>query len=262
MIKITNSTIKRKDFFLEIDNLEIKENKVYAIIGKNAAGKSSLLYALTGALYTDLVWKEDLKIAYVANDWPFTEHEYISKIADHMVLLDPSFDKDKFWLLLEKFKINYFNNKKVLSTGDQKMVQLAIALVRNPDLLILDEFLLNIDQYRKEEFKSILSDFMSQANKSIVIATNQLDAFEDIVDNLIYLKNNRIFYNGSLLKLKENFYIKRMAKEEISHEDNIANLIENEYYTEALIREKNNFNSNILSIIKHLERTDDEEIIL
>ena len=43
MIKITNSTIKRKDFFLEIDNLEIKENKVYAIIGKNAAGKSSLL---------------------------------------------------------------------------------------------------------------------------------------------------------------------------------------------------------------------------
>lgn len=260
MLQIKEGSIIRGDFKLENFNIEIKANKVYAIIGKNAVGKSSLLYALSGAVYSNLSKDYNVKLAYVGEEWPYNPKKALKYLNEEVIFFDSSFDNNKYLSYLEMFNIN--SNHKIinLSKGEKKMVLLAVALSREINVLLLDEILLNIDQYKQAVFKNLLREFMLENNKSIVLATNQIDAFEELIDEVIYLKNHNLFYQGSIIDLKTNYQIKQINKTDISKYSNIVSKINYKYYVEILLERKNDGTSNILDIIKHLERSNYAEL--
>ena len=262
MIKIKNATIKRNNFEMININLEIKSNQIIAILGKNASGKSSLLHLLTGALPSNMIKQDNLKLAFVDENWPFNLGHSLNTIGELIQNIESSFNAQVFNDYLLKFKIEPHDIYAELSTGNQKMSLLAYSLARNPDLLILDEILLNIDEYRKHHFNDILLEFMSVQNRSIVISTNQIDVLEDIVDEIIYLKDNQIIYQGSILNLKTNLNVLNIKHEEIDSYKNVLSTIRHDHYLEICVKEKNDGSSDILDIINHLERINHDQIHL
>lgn len=107
MLKIKNGKIKRNQYVLEDINLCIKKGTLNLVVGKNAAGKSSLLYAMIGSLKLEMgsLEKRELRIAYVGNDIPFNSSLNSFQIEDMLIKIDSKFSLKSFSNNLIKFNI-------------------------------------------------------------------------------------------------------------------------------------------------------------
>lgn len=143
-----------------------------------------------------------------------------------------------------------------MSTGQQKLVMLAIAFSRDVDLLILDEITLNIDALRKEEIKEIFQQYLLNGEKSLVISTNQLEVFEDMADTIIYLKDNKIAFNGSVEELLSKYRIWQGSEKEFDNLTNVVSFEKNKFFIEALLENsKQGSVTNLREVLLYLERT-------
>ncbi len=256
MIKVINQTLKRDKFEIRDMNFEIEKGKVTALVGKNNAGKSSLMYGLIGSIPLETN-KEAFTSAFVGNNMPFNPHITVSEVPNLMQNIHPNFSRDAYFNYCRTFNLEIYSKLIILSKGQIKYVMLACALSLDPDVLFLDEIMLNIDQFKKENFKSVIEDFMKKGDKTVVLATNQIEFFEDVIDNLIYIKNNHIYYAGSLLNLKSN--LKIVNTDEVKDEP-ILYETKSAFSSEALIQTKHGDEENLVMLLKYLERSSNEKL--
>ena len=166
--------------------------------------------------------------------------------------------KKVFYRYLEKFKIPKRKKTNELSTGQQKLLNLALALASENDLLLLDEININIDANNKAVFEKLFTNYISKSNKAILLSTNQLESLEMSVDNVIYIKNNEIAYNGSVFELINEYRLWSGSNEEfikIKDSENLISFTEKEFYTEALLRNSNlGEETSLIKILTYLEK--------
>ena len=258
MLIINNGTIKRNQYTLENINLHIKKGTLNLVVGKNAAGKSSLLYAIIGSLQLQEGNIEEVKprIAYVGNDIPFNLSLNTFQLEDMIKKIDKEFSLSLFNANLIKFGVNRNHMIKEMSTGQQKLLMFSIALSRNVDLLILDEITLNIDALSKEEMKEIFQEYLLQGDKSILISTNQLEVFENIADTIIHIKDNRIVFDGSVEELVSKYRIWQGSEDEFNKLSSVVSFVKNEFFVEALLENSNlGFEPSLKEVLIYLERT-------
>lgn len=85
----------------------------------------------------------------------------------------------------------------VLSGGQAQRVVIARALVRDPDLLILDEPLAGVDLLTQSSFAALLSDLHDQG-RTIVMVLHELGPFAQLLDRAVVLRAGRIIHDGDL----------------------------------------------------------------
>lgn len=90
-----------------------------------------------------------------------------------------------------------------LSGGQQQRVLIARALVRKPDLLILDEPVAGVDVASQKAFHDIIDEAV-KAGAGVLLVSHELGAVEDILDRVIVLRNGVIEYDGSPQGLAES----------------------------------------------------------
>ncbi len=257
MIQIRNGKLKRDDFKLENINLDILPNSFNIIVGKNSAGKSSLLYALTGSILLSegTLQKDDIRMAYVANDKVFKGSMAVWNIPNAIKLLDKNFSTPTYRKIIRSFNIDENDFVLSLSQGQQKLVMLAVALARDVDLLLLDEINLNIDSRNEQHIVKLLEDFVSQRQKSVIVSTNKLDTFEALADQLIYIKNGGISFQGNIEQLKNQYTIFNGEKDAIMNQNEIVSLRVSRYNTEFLLKDSAQGSpASVFDILSLLER--------
>lgn len=257
MLEIKDGEIKRGEYRLKNINLKIDKGSLNIIVGKNATGKSSLLYAMTGSILLEKgsINKNGLKIAYVGNDVPFNEALDGDQIIDIIRKIDANFNTSLFLNYLNKYSISTSKRIRELSSGQKKLFMLSIALSRDVDLLILDEITLNIDALRKDEMKELFQDFLLTGEKSVVVSTNQLEVFDDITDTVTYIKDNRINYHGNANNLLARYRIWRGTKEEFEKLGNVVGFEMREFSVEALVEDTSlGSPASLKEILIYLER--------
>lgn len=239
MLEIKDGIIKRGKYSLKNINIKIDKGTFNIIVGKNAAGKSSLLYTIIGSILLEQgsMMKDNLKIGYVGNDLPFNQSLTGEQLLDLIGSLDLDFDKELFVKHLKEFDVSKAKRLKELSSGQKKLLMLSIELSRNVDLLILDEVSLNIDALRKEAMKDLFQNFILKGNKSIILSTNQLEGFEDISDSITYIKNNEVTYQGTVEDLVSQYSLWRGSKEEFKTLENVVAYEVREFSVEALVED-------------------------
>ncbi len=258
MIKIKNGNLKRGDFEVNDINLEIHRNKITALVGRNGTGKTSLIYGLIGSIpFTKT--NPELKIGYVGNDAPFYTGYNLNEVVNLLRVIEPEFDVIGYKKYLDKFNLHLSSRFGELSKGEVKSFMLAIALTRNPDVLILDEMDVHLDQFKKEDLKGILLDYMKEGDKSIIMSTHQIEAYEDIMDDIIFIKENHLCYFGSVYDLKTNLEIVQCDEDALEHFE-LIHVVKNKYHTEALIQRKNDGLTPLKDILLLLERSAYEKI--
>ena len=257
MLEIKDGEIKRGKYHLKNINFKIDKGRLNIVVGKNAAGKSSLLYAITGSILLEKgsINKCGLKISYVGNDVPFNEALDSDQIIDIVRKIDTNFDESLFLNYLNRFSISTSKRIRELSSGQKKLFMLSLALSRDVDLLILDEITLNIDALRKDEMKELFQDFLLTGEKSVIVSTNQLEVFENIADTVTYIKDNHIAYHGSINNLLGSYRIWQGSKEEFENLENVVGYEMREFSVEALVEDTSlGSPASLKEILIYLER--------
>ncbi|MGH8913898.1 MAG: ABC transporter ATP-binding protein [Acidimicrobiia bacterium] len=105
---------------------------------------------------------------------------------------------------LERFGLaeRRMDRVEVLSHGNQQRVQLAAALVHDPDLLVLDEPFSGLDPIATETMADVLRE-QAAAGKAVVFSSHQLDLVEDICEEVAIINAGAIVVEGNVRKLKD-----------------------------------------------------------
>ena len=77
-----------------------------------------------------------------------------------------------------------------LSSGEQRLVLLARAFVKDPELLILDEPLHGLDLYNRQLVKDVIETFCRRKDKTMIMVTHYQEELPACITNSLFLKRN------------------------------------------------------------------------
>lgn len=193
-------------FQLEPIQLEIEKGTITALVGKNGAGKSTVLSMIMNLMKADggeikifgksvtgldESWKTN--VAYLPQTppmiVPFTGYEMRDLIAQWY----PNWDEDNFQKMISLFGIHLDVKFNKLSPGAQQQLHLALAIARNAQVLILDEPTAYLDIPSKKILNDLLIEWMDQAERTIILATHQIEDIQKLADYLVILKDGHIY---------------------------------------------------------------------
>ena len=191
-------------------NLLINKNDYIHIIGKSGSYKTTLALILSGLIKADtgkmfiddseLVeykkWQNN--VAFLSQDFVFLYDE-VNKIIDYK--------DEKTNEYLNKLDLKNIENKKIteLSSGERQRIALVDILLKDKNVIILDEATANIDTSSQNEIINILNNFKGQ--KTIVSITHRLENIKDN-DKVIFIDNGNIILDN-YFNLKQNELFKK-----------------------------------------------------
>ena len=193
------------DFQLEKIHLEIEKGTISALIGKNGAGKSTILNMMMNLMKPDSgdiqilgqsvsgegeSWKE--KVAYLPQTPPMIAPFTGQEMRDLISQWYPTWDESYFQKVVAAFGINLITKFEKLSPGAQQQLNLALVIARNTEVLILDEPTAHLDIPSKKILNDLLIEWMDKGERTIILATHQIEDIQKLADYLVILKDGRI----------------------------------------------------------------------
>ncbi len=188
--------------------LSIPEHCVYGLLGANGAGKSTLLKMMTGLLtptsgklyFNGHVWtRKDLKdIGSLIETPPIYENltawENLKVRALMLGVSEKRMEK-----VLQIVDLRNTGKKKAgaFSLGMKQRLGIAIALLGNPKLLILDEPTNGLDPVGIKELRELIRSFPKQGI-TVIVSSHILSEIQHTVDYIGILSNGKLEYEGSV----------------------------------------------------------------
>ena len=249
MLKIQNISKQLEGFQLYDINFELPKGYIMGLIGENGAGKTTLLNLILG-LY------KPTKGTITIDGMEYENHEKEIKNLLGYVLVDDIFPGEMTLLENAKMYGKYYENYetsiflqycqrlqlvetkkyKQLSKGEKLKFQFAFALSHQPKLLILDEPTANFDPDFRKEFLSILAEFVSHGEKSVLLATHITEDLDRIADYVTFLHKGEVKFSMDRKTLEQSYRL-------VSGEDYKINLINKE---RIIFKEKGKYGSKAL----------------
>jgi len=216
MIRIVNLNKSfGKNVVLNSINLDIPNGGVYAILGPNGSGKTTLLKSILGMVKpnsgTILIndkaifnkWHYRSQIDYLPQIANFPNNLSVQELID--MIKDLRNDKSKNPdVLIERFQLNNFLHKKLvnLSGGTKQKVNIILSFMFDSPLLILDEPTSGLDPKALITLKKIIAE-EKEKGKTILVTSHIMNFVEEIADNLIFLLEGNVYFQGSVSDLKK-----------------------------------------------------------
>jgi len=215
----------QKNMNLEI-NFEIEKNDFLAISGESGSGKTTLLRIIAGLEKAEgeikignEIWlnkhkflpPQKRKIGFVFQDFALFPN---MSVLENLLYVKK--DKSLAYKLLEMSAMENLSKRypNTLSGGQKQRVALCRALMRKPEILLLDEPFSALDEKRKETLQNEIYLFHKEFNLTTIMVSHSSAEIYKLANKLIEIKNGRIIKKGTprdiLLKTKgsEKFSLK------------------------------------------------------
>lgn len=210
-------------------SLAVPKGSVYALLGRNGAGKSSLVRCLLGQLapstgsvtmFGEDVWRRRQalmdRVGIVTEDADAPPESRVGNLARFSSQLYSRWTQSAFDERIKRFGIGADRRFGDLSKGQKKQVMLALALAASPDLLILDDPTLGLDVVaRKSLFEEVIGD-MADRGITVLVTTHDLGPVEAIADRVGMLKDGRLVLDEEVETLKSRFRRIRFASQPVA----------------------------------------------
>ena len=195
----------------------VRNGERWALSGQNGAGKSTLLslvcadnpqsYACNIVLFDkqrgsgETIWDIKKHIGYVSPEMHRAYNRDMpairivaSGLKDSVGLYvkptEQDYERCRLWMRIFGIEDIAEHTFLKLSSGEQRMVLLARAFVKDPELLILDEPLHGLDSQKGEMVKEIIDTFCQRKNKTLIMVTHYKENLPRCITNSIYLKKH------------------------------------------------------------------------
>jgi ABC-2 type transport system ATP-binding protein len=188
----------------------------YGLIGRNGAGKSSLLRLILGMLRPDRgtvrlfgldpirdAEKAKLHVGYLAEDQAFPPSMSPSELYRFYSDCYPTWDWDFADSLVKRFRVPIHRPFEKLSKGEQRQAGLVSALAHRPKLLILDEPGGGLDPLVRRTFLGEIVDLLSAEGRTVLFSSHNLYEVERIATRIGILDQGRLILDEEADRLKE-----------------------------------------------------------
>src|SRR5690242_6200672 len=198
-------------------DLRVEDGRILGIIGPNGAGKTTALNAILGltpyqgelrVLGRD-PWAERDQlmrdVCFIADVAVLPRWIRVSQALDYVAGVHPRFDRGKAESFLARTTIKRTSKVRELSKGMVAQLHLALVMAIDARLLVLDEPTLGLDiLYRKQFYDSLLNDFFDR-NRTIVVATHQVDEIQYVLTDVMFIDAGRIIFNQSMEEVESRY---------------------------------------------------------
>ncbi|MCI8546997.1 MAG: ATP-binding cassette domain-containing protein [Clostridia bacterium] len=218
-------------------SFEISKPGVFALLGTNGAGKTTTIRMMLGIIKKDtgnITWngkavdRKSVNFGYLPEERGLYPK---SKIVDQLMYFAKlkgmkKADAEKnidYWL--ERLKMTEYKNSlaEKLSKGNQQKIQFIIAVMHNPDLVVLDEPFSGLDPVNTDLLKDVILELVEKG-KYIVMSSHQMNSVEEFCDDIVILSRGKTVLKGNLNEIK-SVYPKN--KLEIDTKEDITKVIDN-----------------------------------
>ena len=198
-------------------DLRVEEGRILGLIGPNGAGKTTALNAILGltpyqgelrVLGRD-PWAERDRlmndVCFIADVAVLPRWMKVSQAVDFVAGVHPRFDRAKAEGFLERTSIRRESKVRELSKGMVTQLHLALVMAIDARLLVLDEPTLGLDIiFRKRFYDSLLGDYLD-GDRTIVVATHQVEEVEHVLTDLMFIDRGRIVFQSSMDELESRY---------------------------------------------------------
>ena len=224
--KKINSAIEFKDislaygnrFILKNINFKIQENTIHGLLGPNGAGKSSIYHLMTGLIspasgniniadknvtnYPVYLRTKEFGIGYVPQyGGAFMDLSLLDnlKAISEIVIENKNYRIEKINYLISKLELDNVKDIKTkhLSGGERKKLIIALSLLSEPKLLLLDEPFSALDVLTIQMLQELIINLQQENNITICICDHIATSLLQIVDSAMILSNGKIVAEGS-----------------------------------------------------------------
>ncbi len=205
-------------------SLAVPQGSVVALLGRNGAGKSSLVRCLLGQqqpsagrihLFGQDVWKERARlmerVGVVSEDADAPPEMSVGAIARFCSRLYARWDQGSVDARLARFGVSPKARFGSLSKGQKKQVSLALALANAPDLVVLDDPTLGLDAVARKSFFEEVVGELADRGITVLLTTHDLAGVEAIAERVAILRDGRLELDEALEALKARFRRIRFA---------------------------------------------------
>ncbi len=213
---VLQSIVKRYDAMTAVDHvsLTIGEGELVALLGPSGCGKTTTLRMVGGFIPVTegriLVGGRDLthlppnkrNMGFGFQNYALFPHMSVAEnvaFGLEMRKLPKAEIGGKVKTALDRVKLSHLAERlpKQLSGGQQQRVALARALVIEPDVLLLDEPLSNLDAQLRHEMKTEIRTLQQQLGITTIFVTHDQDEALSVADRVVLMRNGRIEQQGA-----------------------------------------------------------------
>ena len=232
LIKVENIVKRYKTFTLDKISFNLEGGHIYGFVGENGSGKSTTMKAIAdlikvdegniyinGKLNKELTSEERESIGFTLDEICLPANLKIQLINRILKNAFEKWDENKFFKYLKEFNID--ENKRIheLSKGMKAKFNIIISLCHKANILILDEPMNGLDPIARDEFCTLLSDFINEEeNNTILISSHIISDLEKICTDFIFIHEGKIILNEKK-KILENEFLKLSISEEFDSFD-------------------------------------------
>ena len=202
---------------LEGIDLRVEEGRILGLLGPNGAGKTTAMKAILGltpyegeltVLGRD-PWTERHRlmtdVCFIADVAVLPPWLRVSDALDYVEGVHPKFDRARAESLLDRTTIKRASRVRELSKGMVTQLHLALVMAIDAKLLVLDEPTLGLDiLFRKQFYDSLLNDYFD-GNRTIVVATHQVEEIQDILTDVMFIARGRIALATSMDEFESRY---------------------------------------------------------
>lgn len=195
-------------------NLDIQPGRIVGLLGPNGSGKTTIIKLINGLLQPTSGQvlingekpspKTKKVVSYLPDTTYLGDNMKIKEVFAMFKDFYSDFDEEKANHLLEDLNLNPSDRLKNLSKGNKEKVQLILVMSRKADLYILDEPIGGVDPAARDYIlKTIIQN--RSANSSVLISTHLIADIEDILDDVIFIKDGEIILQEETNELRRKY---------------------------------------------------------
>ena len=212
-------------------SFDVYKGERLGIIGANGAGKTTLVEQLIGVSKPT---KGEIKYNFKYLKTPqermgmqFQDSSYpegltVKDIIDFSLeIYGSQLKKSELMDMLKKFQIEDFYRAKAkgLSGGQQQKLNVFLAIIHKPEIVILDEISTGLDISAREEIIGYIDEITTKEKMTTILISHQMAEIERLCSRIIVLSKGKILYDDSIVNLKKKFKSLELLARDVIHKE-------------------------------------------
>ena len=217
-ISIRGLTKRYKGFDLEEVTFSVPAGYIMGLIGPNGAGKTTIIKLIMDLVHADEGSVEVMgfdvsslganarsMIGYVPDEPHFFDDVNLSDHAIALAPFYPRWNQPLFVELSEEFELPLKKRFKHLSQGLRIKFAIALALAREPSLLIMDEPTTGLDPVFRSGLLARLTDFVSDEERTVLFSTHITSDLETSADFVTFIHDGRVIFSDTTEQIHSDY---------------------------------------------------------